>query len=254
MISATGGVLIGLSEVILLPLDALKIKGQTGVAFISSSSAASFTSNTPPPSTSSLSFNHSKFYSTVSSSTQPSVSISSSTASHNIPSKLPKTPALSAIQILSHPKFLPNLYVGATWTAARNMTGCFALFGASSFVKDRFFTPTSSSSSSSSSLSRTHDPLKKSVVTYTLTQHLIASTVGACASIAVAAPLDVIKVRVQASPLDQPLSGWTVLKHLVRNEGMWALTKGIVPKMMASAPKVTFSFTIATAITERLGK
>ncbi|KAJ3318683.1 hypothetical protein HDU76_000755 [Blyttiomyces sp. JEL0837] len=65
----------------------------------------------------------------------------------------------------------------------------------------------------------------------------LASMAGAMASIAVAAPLDVVKVRVQAAPLDAPISGFSVVSGMLRTEGVWALTKGVVPKMLASGPK-----------------
>ncbi|KAI9325368.1 putative GGC1-protein of the mitochondrial carrier family [Obelidium mucronatum] len=138
VIAATGGVLIGCTEVLLLPLDALKVKGQTGVGLF-------------------------------------------------------KT---------GNPRLLLNLYRGWSWTAARNSFG-----------------------------------------------------LGLLPSIVIAAPIDVIKVRMQATSLNEAsLSGWVVLKDLIRNEGPSALVKGVVPKVIAAAPKVTFSFTIAQWLADIINK
>lgn len=71
-----------------------------------------------------------------------------------------------------------NLYRGASWTAARNAPGSFALFGGSALVKDRVF-----------KLEKYSDA--------TFMQDSIASVAGAVASITVAQPLDVIKTRIQ---------------------------------------------------------
>ena len=54
---------------------------------------------------------------------------------------------------------------------------------------------------------------------------------GAVASITVAAPLDVIKTRIQNANFENKVSGVTVIKDLVRNEGPTALFKGLTPKV-----------------------
>ncbi|KAJ3417045.1 hypothetical protein HDV05_007527 [Chytridiales sp. JEL 0842] len=273
MTAGYAGIVIGFLEVILLPLDALKVKGQTGVNILSQSPSPS-TANTstssastisPASSTTSSKGNPKTLMSAISSAATATSSTSPSAGAHAAtitltssklhfhssptshqqttprlpnPSKPPTNPS-PLIQLLQRPAILANLYRGSSWTATRNSVGCFALFGTSTFVKDRVF--------GLQSAAGTPPPPA------TLTQNMIASLCGACASIAVAAPLDVVKVRVQAAPLDAPISGWKVVRSLLQTEGVWALSKGVLPKMIASGPKVTFSFTIAQTLTDYLG-
>lgn len=65
----------------------------------------------------------------------------------------------------------------------------------------------------------------------TWTQNFIASIAGAVASITVAAPLDTIKTRIQNANFEHKVSGFTVIKDLVKNEGPTALFKGLTPKV-----------------------
>ena len=65
----------------------------------------------------------------------------------------------------------------------------------------------------------------------TWSQNFIASVAGAVASIAVAAPLDTVKTRIQNANFEQKVPGWTVVKDLVRNEGASAFFKGLTPKV-----------------------
>ncbi|KND02693.1 uncharacterized protein SPPG_01778 [Spizellomyces punctatus DAOM BR117] len=169
-VQATAGLVIGMGEVVLLPLDALKVKGQTN------------------------------------------------------PSLLHGT---SPWALLVRPSSLRKLYSGAGWTAARNMVGCFALFGASAAAKDIIY------------------DLNEGKEKATLMQTLVASFCGAIASIALASPFDVIKVRVQAAPAEARVSGFAIARNIIRLEGMRAFGKGLVPKLLAAGPKITFSFTIA---------
>lgn len=119
-----------------------------------------------------------------------------------------------------------GLYRGAGWTAARNAPGSFALFGGASVVKEYMFR-----------LERPGDA--------TLFQAFVASIAGAVSSITVAAPLDVIKTRVQSRPFDSPESGVTIVRRLIANEGPGAFFKGLVPKIVVVGPKLIFSFTVA---------
>lgn len=107
---ATAGSIIGIGEIILLPLDALKIKMQLAT------------------------------------------------------SANPITP----YQIMQSEGL--GLYRGASWTAARNAPGSFALFGGSAFVKEYLF--------------QLPDYGKA-----TFTQNFCASIVGAIASISISAPV-----------------------------------------------------------------
>merc|ERR1712232_685528 len=121
------------------------------------------------------------------------------------------------------------LYSGAGWTAARNAPGSFALFGGSSFVHHTLF-----------GLEKTTDA--------TFFQNFCASIGGAVASITVAAPLDVVKTRIQNRPFDAPESGLRIIGHIVKNEGMSAFFKGLTPKIIVVGPKLIFSFTIAQTL------
>lgn len=47
-------------------------------------------------------------------------------------------------------------------------------------------------------------------------------------SITVAAPLDVIKTRIQNRPFDSPESGFTIVRSLLATEGPTAFFKGLV--------------------------
>mmetsp|Transcript_14370 Transcript_14370/g.17753 ORF Transcript_14370/g.17753 Transcript_14370/m.17753 type:complete len:313 (+) Transcript_14370:382-1320(+) len=119
-----------------------------------------------------------------------------------------------------------GLYRGATWTAARNAPGSFALFGGSAFIHHSVF-----------GLDKTTDA--------TFLQNFAASISGAIASITVAAPLDVIKTRIQNKPFDAPESGVQIVRNLIRKEGFGAFFKGLTPKIIVVGPKLIFSFTIA---------
>lgn len=105
------------------------------------------------------------------------------------------------------------LYRGAGWTAARNAPGSFALFGGSAFVKEHIFS--------------LHDYNKA-----TFFQNFCASIGGAVASITVAAPLDVVKTRIQNRNFENPESGFKIVKDLIKNEGPIAFFKGLTPKIL----------------------
>lgn len=62
-------------------------------------------------------------------------------------------------------------------------------------------------------------------------QNFVASIAGAVASITVAAPLDTIKTRIQNANFESKVSGMTVVKDLLKNEGPGALFKGLTPKV-----------------------
>ena len=70
-------------------------------------------------------------------------------------------------------------------------------------------------------------------------QNFVASVAGAVASITVAAPLDTVKTRIQNANFENKVSGMTVVKDLVRNEGPGALFKGLTPKVRHSPPIVS---------------
>ncbi|KAJ3042538.1 hypothetical protein HDV00_007072 [Rhizophlyctis rosea] len=185
-VQATAGLLIGIGEIMFLPLDALKVKSQT------------YTSTSFP----------------------------------NILTAARSARPPSPWMLLFNLKTLRELYRGGTWTATRNSLGCFALFGTSAAVKDIILAPTTSDSST---------PIKP-VPFY---HHLLGSLAGAAAAIAIASPLDVIKVRIQAYPVGQAVSGWVILRELLQKEGPRAFLKGLTPKLFATGPKMAFSYAVA---------
>ena len=122
-----------------------------------------------------------------------------------------------------------NLYRGWGWTMARNAPGSFALFGASAVTKDYLLGVSDYSKA-------------------TWTQNFIASIAGAVASITIAAPLDVVKTRIQNANFEQKVPGVTVIKELIKNEGPTAFFKGLTPKIMVVGPKLVFSYTLAQSL------
>lgn len=164
--ASLAGSLMGIGEIVLLPLDVLKIKSQTNPEALKGRNLAS---------------------------------------------------------LFSKPK---ELYRGASWTAARNAPGSFALFGGSAFAHHIIF-----------GNEHTKDA--------TIAQNFFASMCGSICSITVAAPLDVVKTRIQNKPFDAPESGVQIIRNLVRQEGFSAFFKGLTPKMLVVGPKLIFSFTVA---------
>lgn len=75
---------------------------------------------------------------------------------------------------------------------------------------------------------------------------MCASTVGACCSIAVSNPMDVIKTRVQRQVVtsSHKLSAWEMTKMMWKEEGVSSYFKGLTPKIMVSAPKLIFAYTM----------
>lgn len=122
-----------------------------------------------------------------------------------------------------------GLYKGAGWTAARNAPGSFALFGGASAVQYGIF--------------RLEDPKKA-----TFWQNFAASIGGAVSSITVAAPLDVVKTRIQSKAFDSTESGMSIIRSMVRNEGLGSFFRGLTPKIIVVGPKLVFSFTIAQSV------
>ncbi|KAG8934012.1 Mitochondrial GTP/GDP carrier protein 1 [Tulasnella sp. 419] len=128
-----------------------------------------------------------------------------------------------------------TLYRGWGWTVARNAPGSFALFGASAFTKDYVLGVSDYSKA-------------------TWTQNFFASVAGAVASITVAAPLDTVKTRIQNANFEHKVRGVTVVKDLIRHEGITALFKGLTPKILVVGPKLVFSYTLAQSLIPFFGK
>lgn len=170
LLSATAGSMIGIGEVVLLPLDVLKIKRQTN-----------------PEAFKGRGF----------------------------------------VKILADEGL--GLYRGWGWTMARNAPGSFALFGGNAFAKEYVLGLTDYSSA-------------------TWGQNFVSSIFGASASLIVSAPLDVIKTRIQNRNFENPESGVTILKNIVKNEGVTAFFKGLTPKLLTTGPKLVFSFALAQTL------
>ncbi|TFK57651.1 mitochondrial carrier protein [Heliocybe sulcata] len=128
-----------------------------------------------------------------------------------------------------------TLYRGWGWTMARNAPGSFSLFGASAVTKEYILGV-------------------KDYSKATWAQNFIASIAGAVASITVAAPLDVVKTRIQNANFENKVSGVTVIKELLKNEGPFALFKGLTPKILVVGPKLVFSYTMAQSLIPLFGK
>ncbi|KAK0531945.1 high copy suppressor of abf2 [Tilletia horrida] len=176
VMSATAGSLTGIGEIVLLPLDVLKIKRQTN-----------------PEAFRSRGF----------------------------------------LRIVADEGFA--LYRGWGWTAARNAPGSFALFGGSAFTKEYLFGLQDFSSA-------------------TWTQNFVASIGGAVASITVAAPLDVVKTRIQNANFETNVGGAAIIRDMIKNEGIGAFFKGLTPKILVVGPKLVFSFTLAQSLIPLFGK
>lgn len=59
----------------------------------------------------------------------------------------------------------------------------------------------------------------------------VASIAGAVASITVAAPLDVVKTRIQNANFGSSVGGATIIKDMIKQEGVGAFFKGLTPKV-----------------------
>ncbi|KPA84261.1 putative mitochondrial mitochondrial carrier protein (MCP13) [Leptomonas pyrrhocoris] len=126
-----------------------------------------------------------------------------------------------------------KLYAGALTTAVRNATGSFLLFGGTAFTKEYVF-----------QLENYRDA--------TFAQNIAASTVGGCVGVFFTSPMDVIKTRIQSQRLTDKMSGWQVFVSTVRREGFAAFYKGITPKMITTAPRLVFSYTMTQYFTKKL--
>ena len=176
MMHATAGSLIGIGEIVLLPLDVLKIKRQT---------------------------NPEAFR------------------------------GRGVMRIVADEGI--GLYRGWGWTAARNAPGSFALFGGSAAAKQYLFKLQDYNSA-------------------TWFQNFIASTAGSAASLIVSAPLDVVKTRIQNQNFEVKKSGMKIITDMARYEGLSAFFKGLVPKLLMTGPKLTFSFWLAQTLIPAFNK
>lgn len=176
MMHATAGSIIGIGEIVLLPLDVLKIKRQT---------------------------NPEAFR------------------------------GRGVMRIVADEGF--GLYRGWGWTAARNAPGSFALFGGSAAAKQYFYKLSDYNSA-------------------TWSQNFVASIAGSSASLLVSAPLDVVKTRIQNQNFEVKKTGMRIITDMARYEGFSAFFKGLVPKLLMTGPKLTFSFWLAQTLIPAFNK
>ncbi|AYU75669.1 MCP13 / mitochondrial carrier protein [Leishmania donovani] len=118
-----------------------------------------------------------------------------------------------------------GMYAGTVVTMCRNAPGSFCLFGGTAFTKGYIF-----------GLSDYRHA--------TLFQNMCASTVGACVAIAISNPMDVVKTRVQQQTDAERRSGMTMATAMLKEEGVLSFFKGLTPKIIASAPKLIFAYTM----------
>ena len=119
-----------------------------------------------------------------------------------------------------------KMYAGAGTTAVRNAPGSFLLFGGTAFTKDFVFGL---------------EDYRKA----TFFQNLVSSSVGACLGVFFTSPMDVIKTRIQNKNFTQASSsGISIFVQVVKTEGFSAFFKGITPKVIATSPKLVFTYTL----------
>lgn len=129
-----------------------------------------------------------------------------------------------------------GMYAGTLVTMARNAPGSFCLFGGTALTKTYLFGL---------------EDYRRA----TLFQNMCASSVGACLSIAISNPMDVIKTRIQretraaaGAAASTQRSATQVAASMLREEGVTSFFKGLTPKLIASAPKLIFAYTMTEFI------
>ena len=85
-------------------------------------------------------------------------------------------------------------------------------------------------------------------------QNFVASIAGAVASITVAAPLDTVKTRIQNRNFEIKETGARVIANMLKHEGPTAFFKGLLPKLLMTGPKLTFSFWLAQTLIPAFNK
>lgn len=129
-----------------------------------------------------------------------------------------------------------GMYAGIGITVCRNAPGSFALFGGASFAKHTLLGVNESETANSGGAGG-HGA--------TVAQNMFASFVGACLSITVSNPMDVIKTRMQHATVDVRQSTGRTIAAIVKEEGLiLPFFKGLTPKIVASAPKLIFTYSM----------
>lgn len=175
LMEATAGCLVGVSEVVLLPFDRLKVLSQTNQAAL-------------------------------------------------------KGRGMLSIFVQEGPR---KMYAGLVITATRNAPGSFLLFGGTAFTKEYVFGLQDYRSA-------------------TFLQNIAASTIGAMMGVFVTSPIDVLKTRVQNKGFGEKMTAWQAFNNIMKVEGPHAFFKGITPKMIATSPRLVFSYTLSQYFTRLL--
>ncbi|CUG00161.1 mitochondrial carrier protein, putative [Bodo saltans] len=175
LMEATAGCLVGVSEVVLLPFDRLKVLSQTNQAALQGR-------------------------------------------------------GMISIFVQEGPR---KMYAGLVITATRNAPGSFLLFGGTALTKEYAFG-------------------LKDYRSATFLQNVAASTVGAMMGVFVTSPIDVLKTRVQNKGFGEKMTAWQAFTNIMKVEGPHAFFKGITPKMIATSPRLVFSYTLSQYFTRML--
>lgn len=134
-----------------------------------------------------------------------------------------------------------GMYAGTAITICRNAPGSFALFGGASFAKHVILGI------------KDDDDGKGKKNRETVAQNIFASTVGACLSITVSNPMDVIKTRVQHATKDTRQTAVQTIFRMLKEEGVFTpFFKGLTPKIVASAPKLVFTYSMVEFLYQRM--
>lgn len=130
-----------------------------------------------------------------------------------------------------------GMYTGTGITICRNAPGSFSLFGGAALAKHCMNISDQSDRRGST----------------TIAQNMIASFVGACLSITISNPMDVIKTRMQNTTAESRRSTTAAIRAVLREEGvLLPFFKGLTPKLIASAPKLIFTYTVTEYLYEAL--
>lgn len=175
MMEATAGCLVGVSEVVLLPFDRLKVLSQTNQDAL-------------------------------------------------------RGRGMLTIFVQEGPR---RMYAGTVITATRNAPGSFLLFGGTALTKEYVFGL---------------EDYRKA----TFMQNVAASTVGAMMGVFVTSPIDVLKTRVQNKNFGEKTTAWQSFCSVLKHEGPTAFFKGITPKVIATSPRLVFSYTLSQYFTRVL--
>ena len=143
-----------------------------------------------------------------------------------------------------------GLYRGWQWTMARNFPGSFAVRRSPTFGSSRHnrLISTLPQLFGGSAAAKQYLYKLSDYNSATWSQNFVASLAGSSASIIVSAPLDVIKTRIQNRNFENPESGLRIVGSMARNEGFASFFKGLVPKLLMTGPKLTFSFWLAQTL------